>query len=266
MEFTTMAQAKKLTGVSYLGGVNISAKMIKNQKVSGHYTYCIYLAPYNLSGYNVCQNSTQHCQQGCLATSGRAAMDIQSGANIIKRARIIKTRLFVEQTEFFMQWVIAEINNFKAKALKDGYGFSVRLNGTSDIDYAKVLIGGKNIFEIFPETQFYDYTKNIDRYINKPINYHLTFSYTGLNWDLCKTLLDSGQNVAMVFNLSKKKALPISYNGYSVTNGDLTDLRIDEAKGVIVGLYWKNIADKVVNAKIKNSIFAIQADDINLKY
>ena len=32
MIFTTIGQAKKQTGLSYLGGINISSKMIKNKR------------------------------------------------------------------------------------------------------------------------------------------------------------------------------------------------------------------------------------------
>ena len=77
-------------------------------------------------------------------------------------------------------------------------------------------------------------------------------------------LLDAGKNVAIVFNLPKKKVLPVSYKGYIVTNGDLTDLRVDEARGVIIGLYWKNIANKVINNHIKSGIFAVQMNDKDL--
>jgi hypothetical protein len=36
----------------------------------------------------------------------------------------------------------------------------VRLNGTSDIPFENIkFMDGKNIFELFPEIQFYDYTK-----------------------------------------------------------------------------------------------------------
>lgn len=259
--FTTIAQAKRLTKLSYIGGVAVSQKLVKNTKVSGHYTYCIYLAPANSSGYNVCANSSPECREGCLATSGHAAIDINSGHDVIGSARRRKSQLINEHPEFFMRWVIAEMKHYQAKAKRDGYQFSARLNGTSDIDFTKILVDGKTIFEIFPEVTFYDYTKNINRYANKPANYHLTFSYTGRNWDKCVRLLNDGYNVAVIFNIGKGKKLPDYYKGCEVIDGDLTDLRVGEAKGIIIGLRWKRIANKVVNDKIKSSIFVIQPDD-----
>ena len=72
MKFTTIQQAKIQTGLSYLGNINISAKMIKNKKINHEYTYLIYLSPAKTSGYNVCTHSTNECRLGCLATSGHA--------------------------------------------------------------------------------------------------------------------------------------------------------------------------------------------------
>jgi len=110
------------------------------------------------------------------------------------------------------------------------------------------------------------YTKDHARFATSLINYHLTFSYTGYNWNKCKELLDAGVNIAMVFNQPRNAALPIEYNGYTVVDGDLTDLRVNESKGVIIGLYWKNVNNADINNKIKTSIFAVQPDDVNLKY
>ena len=75
MKFTTIAQAKKETGLSYLGGIATSAKIDHSRKYSHQYTYGLYLAPANVSGYNVCSHSTSECRLGCLNTSGRAGIE-----------------------------------------------------------------------------------------------------------------------------------------------------------------------------------------------
>lgn len=263
MEFINLTQAKKQTKLSYLGNINSSAKIIKNKKVSNNYTYILYLAPADKSGHNVCLFATDECKAGCLSTSGRAAMDLKSGKNIIENARINKTKLFHEHNEFFMKWMIAEMKSFKEKAKRDNYDFSVRLNGTSDIDWTNVFLNGKNIFQIFPDVQFYDYTKNPTMFMRElPNNYHLTFSYTGKNNYIAYKLLDKGFNIAMIFNIDKNESLPETFNGYPVVNGDLTDYRPNDGKGVIVGLRWKKIANDVINQQVKNSIFVIQKDEI----
>jgi hypothetical protein len=261
MKFTTIGEAKKLAKLSYLGGVNISAKMIKNMKVSNNMTFAMYLAPAMVSGYNVCPNSTHECRIGCLATSGRAGMDILSGKNMVINARIKKTKLFFEDNEFFMDWLFAELKAAQNKAIKKGFDFSVRLNGTSDIDWQNTLHNGKNVFESFPDVNFYDYTKNITKFFDKPENYHLTFSYSGKNTEMCKKVLNIGHNVAVVFNVKSEKHLPKTFMGYTVINGDLTDYRPNDGKGVIIGLKWKQIANKADNKAIKESVFVVQTTD-----
>lgn len=258
MKFTTIGNAKKQTGLSYLGGVSTSAKIMHSQEFSHQHTYAIYLAPANESGYNVCPFSTPECRMGCLNTSGRAGIEEFAGMTVIKSARIKKTRLFFEEQEFFMQWMIAEIKHYQKRAAKMGFYFSARLNATSDINWAEAkTVAGQSIFEIFPEVNFYDYTKNANKFENKPLNYHLTYSYTGRNWDLCKALLAQGVNIAMVFNVKKESELPKVYKGYDVINGDLTDYRIDDAKGIIVGLKWKRIANRVNEKKVLASCFVV---------
>jgi len=266
MKFTTIADAKRQTGLSYLGGVATSAKISHSKTYSHQYTYLIYLAPAKTSGYNVCSHSTPECRMGCLATSGHAGMELTAGKAIIKNCRIKKTRLFYEQPEFFMAWMIAEIKMYQKKAIKDGYYFSVRLNGTSDIDWQNVLINGQTIFETLPEVAFYDYTKNPNKFKNLASNYHLTFSYTGRNTAECLALLKKGYNIAVVFDAKNESMLPAMYKGFKVINGDLTDYRIADGKGIIVGLKFKHISNKDAERNVLNSMFVIKCTDADCSY
>jgi len=261
MKFTTISQAKKWTGLAYLGGINTSSKIMKNQTVSHNYTYLLYLAPANTSGYNVCSHSTPECRLGCLATSGRAAIELRLEHRTIEKARIKKSRLFNENQEFFMDWLVAEIAQYRRKAVKDGYDFSVRLNGTSDIDWVNIKLNGLNIFEIYNDVQFYDYTKNGGKFLSKPGNYHLTLSYTGRNNEAVIATLKAGHNVAVIFNVKKESELPTMFDGFEVVNGDLTDYRVNDGNGKVIGLKWKNIANREVNQQIKESLFVIQPND-----
>ena len=267
MKFTTITDARRQTGLSYLGGVATSSKISHSREFSHQHTYAIYLAPANTSGYNVCSHSTPECRMGCLNTSGRAGIEIFSGLDKISSCRIKKTRLFYEEPEFFMHWMFAEIRSKQAKAKREGFFFSVRLNATSDIDWQNVKISGQTVFEIFPEISFYDYTKNANKFKNIAPNYHLTLSYTGRNWAQCEAMLKVGHNVAMVFNVKHESLLPATYKGYDVINGDLTDYRIDDAKGIIVGLKWKRIADRVAEKKVLNSVFVVNPaiDVVNVR-
>lgn len=258
--FVNRAQAKIMTGLSYIGTINSSAKIIKSKIVSKVYTYIVYLSPAGTSGYQVCPNATKECMMGCLSNSGRVKVEEYAGKSVIKKARIKKTKLFFEQQEFFMRWMVAEIISYQKKAEKDGYAFSCRLNGTSDIDWTEIYLDGKNIFEIFPDVQFYDYTKDAKRFVNMPDNYHLTFSYSGRNEAMSKKLLAQGFNVAVVFDTPD---FPETWNGFPVINGDLTDYRPLDGSGVVVGLKYKKLADNDINEYVKNSCFVVRTCNVH---
>ena len=261
MKFTTIANAKKQTGFAYLGNINTSSKLIRNLKV-GHYTYSLNLSPANTSGYNTCSHSTPECRLGCLATSGRSAIEFFSGKHIIKNCRINKTKLFYENQNFFMQWLIADLKLLQIKAKKDDFFISARLNTISDIDWSNIFYNNLNIFEIFPEIQFYDYTKNFNKFEYKPSNYHLTYSFTGRNSEHCKELLSQGHTIAVIFNVKHEADLPKYFMNHPVINGDETDFRPNDPKGCVVGLKWKRIANRKAEKKVLNSCFVIQPNNV----
>ncbi len=93
-EFTTIGKATKETGLSYLGGVSTSAKMMHSQEYSHQYTYAIYLSPAKTSGYNVCSHSTRECSLGCLAISCHAGMEITANLSVIKNTNIKLALMF----------------------------------------------------------------------------------------------------------------------------------------------------------------------------
>jgi hypothetical protein len=252
MIFTTEQAARKLTGLSYLGSVNSSAKIEKNGKM-GVLTYIIYLAPAFLSGRNVCPMHTKHCAKSCLAFSGRAKFF----KDLITNARIKKTDLFFDEREFFSQWCVAEITRYKKYAEKKGMEFSIRLNGTSDINPETIKVNGKNILQLFPDVQFYDYTKvfNRIRLTEKYPNYNLTYSYSGDNWLNCEIALMQNVNVSAVF-----EQVPATFRGFKVVNGDESDVRYKDEKGVIVGLKYKKTSnDKTID--FSKNIFVIKKEN-----
>jgi hypothetical protein len=258
LKFINRAKAKHQTKLSYLGGVSLSSKIAKS-KVMNTLTYVLYLAPAKLSGFNVCPKATHECKTLCLHESGHNRIDIH--ANIINHARIEKTKLFFNNRKFFMQWLYAEIIAYKNMADRKGYDFSIRINGTSDISPESFKLDNFSILTLFPNIQFYDYTKVLNRYklLSKYENYHLTFSYSGKNWDECQIALNNNMNVAVVF----EKHIPKKFKGFTVINGDVTDLRYTDKKNVIVGLKYK----KVRNNKTMNmSSFVIKTLDKDCEY
>jgi hypothetical protein len=257
LSYKNAAQSKRETGLSYIGATNSSAKILKNKKYN-ELTYIIYLAPANLSGYEVCPMRTPECTNACLFGSGQVIMD---KTNRVVNSRIKKTEMFFTNREYFMAWVVKEIAQAKAKAEKKGMKFSVRLNGTSDLQPTLFKHNGEVLFKIFPDVQFYDYTKVSNRFhlVDQYQNYDLTFSYSGHNWDECEHILNNEYGrVAVVF----EKNLPETYKGYKVIDGDAYDMRYVDDRGVIVGLKFKRVKNKVDKT---NNAFIIAIDDINRK-
>ena len=216
-------------------GINTNYKTIKNEKV-GVLTGIIYMAPYNLSGKNGRPNASAGCAAACLNTAGRGAM------NVVQRARLKKTFRFWNNRNKFLMDLATEIGRLKRRAAAKGLKAAVRLNGTSDLPYERYKVPGtdKNIMELFPDVQFYDYTKLDNRFINKklPANYHLTFSRAEDNDHKLKKVLKH-TSAAVVF----ADKLPKTWRGYPVINGDEHDARFTDAgPGVIIGLIAKGKA------------------------
>lgn len=230
--------------LSYIGSTNSSAKIAKNGK-KGVSTYIIYLAPSTQSGHNVCPKATKECIKACLSESGHNRIDTSGRIN---RARIAKTQLFFSSRVDFVDCVTKEIANAEKRALKAGYEFSVRLNGTSDLSPALFKgSDGLNLLQKYPHVQFYDYTKvlNRRRLLETYPNYDLTFSYSGSNWGECEQALKDGMRVAVVF---AGKQLPNWYKGYEVVDGDVSDIRYWDNKSCIVGLRFKKVRNKIENS------------------
>ena len=189
---------------------------------------------------NTCPNASKGCRIACLYSAGRGAFQN------VKDARTRKTIFFHENRQAFMQEIANDIHALVKKAKKLGMEPCIRLNGTSDIAWETIPVNGaKNIFELFQGTRFYDYTKSVNRMIFSfddpewPENYSLTFSRSESNQQYVSKIVSRGGNVAAVFN-----DVPKTWQGFPVVNGDETDLRFLDPKGVIVGLKAKGKARK----------------------
>lgn len=232
-----------------------NTKTVKGEKY-GYQTFILHLAPANLSGYETCPKRTAGCTAACLNTAGRGGMFKPGGTNTIQEARKRKTRLFFEDRTAFMAQLVKDIESARKSAERKNMIAVFRLNGTSDLSFEKyeVVREGrtyKNIFQAFPFTQFYDYTKILGRKVSGEANYHLTFSAADGNDADVKKAIEQGYNVATVFGLKKTQPMPATYNGLPVFNGDDSDLRFLDPKGVIVGLYAKGRARKDTSGFVK---------------
>jgi hypothetical protein len=235
-------------------------KILKGLK-SGYNTYILHLAPADLSGYNTCPKATAGCKAACLNTAGRGGM-FKKGetTNAIQKARIRKTKMFYEQRQDFMLTLKKDIELAINQSKKLGLIPVFRLNGTSDLSWEKYdMIPGQNVFECFPDIQFYDYTKILGRKVKGIANYNLTFSAAdGNDADVYRAIAE-GYNIATVFGLKKTEPMPETYMGRPVFNGDDSDLRFLDPKGVIVGLYAKGKAKKDTSGFVKYPTIMLKA-------
>lgn len=205
----------------------------------GFLTFGIHFAPAKLSGYNVCSESSEGCEEACLNTSG-----LGQTPNV-QEARIKKTKIFMSDIKKGLEDISNEITKATKKAIKQDLIPCFRLNLTADLPWEKLrLENGNNLFEEHPNCQFYDYSKIARRMSLNIPNYHLTFSRseTFSNQVQAASLLKEGKNVAVVFSTKKGENLPETWKGYNVVDGDKDDLRFLDPSNSIVGLRSKGKA------------------------
>lgn len=209
-----------------------NAKLEKGQSF-GWQTLGLSLAPYTLSGSNLCPHASAGCAAACLYTSGHGRFDA------VKNARLERTRRFLTDRAAFLSQLKEEIHKGERSAKRKGLKLAVRLNVMSDLPWHNLIDMGE-----FSTVQFYDYTPNPRRMLQwangeLPSNYHLTFSRKEDNQEAVNLALAHGVNVAAVFD-----SLPDEYAGKRVIDGDLSDLRFLDPRGVIVGLKAKGDGKK----------------------
>lgn len=240
--YRSIIRARGLPYRSILG--QASSKTVKGERI-GYLTAICYLVPDD----NLCSLAKlAGCMAGCLRSAGRGAFDN------VQAARAAKTRFFYDHREAFMLSMCADIWRLVRKAKKAGMVPLVRPNGTSDIPYENIpVLDGKTIFQIFPDVQFYDYTKHPSRNLDgktagqtpeKPSgNYDLTYSFSAVT---PKPISIKGltnrhnRRTAVVFDHAEN--IPDTFRGWPVVDGDDTDVRHIEPSNVVVALYAKGKA------------------------
>lgn len=217
-------------------GCGRNAKTVKSDKLSEYITGYLYLAPGDRSGYEVCPNRSPGCTAACLYTAGHG------DAKHVRESRIAKTQMFFRERDKFLRMVYQDIYKLERRAKKNGKKLAIRLNMTSDIEWEKIYINDidygfqvyGNLMEMFPDVQFYDYTK-IPRRYKLPLNYHLTFSMDETNIKQCLAEFKNGKNVCVVF----EGKMPKVWMDKRVINGDAHDLRFLDPRSVIIGVKAK---------------------------
>ena len=220
--------------MNLLSKATSNAKSIKNLKFTEFDSYILYLAPAEEArpGRTLCPAASPGCKAACLYSAGRGQI------KTVVSARIRKSLLYLDNPKQFLEFLHEDIDRAIRKAKRSNRQVAIRLNGTSDIDWAS-----HGIISHFQTVQFYDYTKRPALLTAGLPNYHVTLSASETNDNLCIRALSRGYNVAVVFS----GTLPSEYKGYPVISGDDHDLRFldprgAEGRGVVIGLTAKGLA------------------------
>ena len=217
-------------------------KTVKGE-AAGYLTAVLHLAPATeAGGPSVCPKATPGCMLGCLNRAGRGGI-VKRGetTNAVQSARVRRTLAYFQDREAFVAQLSYDLRTLRRRAKRRGLKLAVRVNGTSDLPALARELARSN-----PDLPFYDYTKIFAAAalevakVQRGVQY--TFSRSESNAADVRRALEAGINVAVVFDTAKGKPLPAQWQGRTVIDGDLSDLRFLDPCGVIVGLRAKGPA------------------------
>ena len=259
--------------MTVLLNIDGNPKTVKGQKL-GFLTAILYLTPYLFSGTQLCPMAKlAGCWLGCLNVQGHGGIAKRGDViatdagplpnNSVQRARLSRTALFNTDKRAFFSQLIKELRAFIARATRKGLTPTIRLNGTSDIQWENLKVFPKytredgsvaiaTIFDIFPDVQFYDYTKIVKRvsvaYLARlPANYHLSLSYSEATKRYANACVkahkeENASLVIVVRNLEVKERFLSQVK--NAVDGDAHDLRFFDKRGSIVVLKAKGTLAK----------------------
>lgn len=234
-----------------------------------------------LEAGRLCPSLSPECFKNCLVHSG---MMIYANA---RAARKWRTELLLNQPVAFGEMLVKDIRAHLRWCDKRDMKPAFRFNGTSDFNWESFIFPNLGqtihqfVYDLRPEAVVNEYTKRyrvmLDYLEGKYLpNVYMTFSMHERNQIQALSILERGGNVAVVFKTKRKAALPETWAGYRVIDGDIDDLRwldneraadgVEEswferhspshrARGLVVGLRMKGILAR------NNSPFAVDPLD-----
>lgn len=190
------------------------------------------LAVFGLSGaFNLCPMASKGCAAACLSRSGQSGMPAQQRGQAVRTAFLLSHPV---QAGLL-------IGNELRLALRKHGRINLRLNTTSDIRWE--LIAPDMVAALSRAgVLMYDYTAWSPGDRAESQAYSLTYSAketAHTSDDYLVGILASGGNVAMPFTTKRGDALPAQWQGFRVIDGDKSDERRNDPRGVVVGLRAK---------------------------
>lgn len=215
----------------------------------GILTAVMHFAPHGYGGVpDYCRHSSPGCRKNCIFHSGR--MGLSQG-----KAQVERTKRFAANPKQYVDELTADIGKLKNFSHKKGYALAVRLNGTSDLDWERIVgTNGTTPIEDHEDVMFYDYTKDHDRvHANlsgeHPANYHLTYSLKAdepESFEHADRIMKRGGNVAVPFDVDSGADLPKTWRGRKVLDGDDSDHRFHDP----MGGHWIGLPVKVAKTPL----------------
>lgn len=187
---------------------------------------------FGLTGvFNLCPMASRGCAAACLSFSG------QSGMPQAQRAQAVRTAFLLAEPACAGVLIGDEIR----RALKRHGQINLRLNTTSDIRWELVDPGMLEVLTA-AGVKLYDYTAWAPSKRQPTADYSLTYSakeQSHTSDEYLVGILRDGGNVAMPFTTKRGEALPATWQGFTVIDGDESDERRNDPSGVVVGLRAK---------------------------
>lgn len=237
-------------------GLSLAAHSLARQEVR---------AATGQADFTTCPDSSPGCRVACcVSASGQAQLDS------VRAARVRKTVFLQTHRQEFLRLLKSEIQQAADLATYHGFRVRFRLNVDSSIPWHSPEYG--EIPQSFPQLGFYDYhplralnSRKHWRLTDIPSNLRICWSKKETDsWEAVEAAVADLQNVAVVFHddrpgragrgaygqqLPRFVELP-SLGRWPVVDGDTSDDRTTDPKGLIVGLRLKARSEAIRSAAI----------------
>jgi len=254
-----------------------NVKLSKTQANTETLVYGLSLAAHSLAaqevrratgeaGFTICPDSSPGCRAACCVSASA-----QGQLNSVQESRNRKTVFLQTHRQEFIRILKAEIQAQVDRAAYFGHAVRFRLNVDSSIPWHSQEYG--QIPQSFPDARFYDYhplralnSRKHWKLSDIPSNLRICWSRKESDsWHQVEAAIADLQSVAVVFHddqphrsgrgaygqtLPRFVDLP-SLGRWPVIDGDHSDDRTEDPRGLIVGLRLKSRSEQIRTAAIR---------------